>query len=78
MLVFKELNFCRVLKTVLHPNPPELITEFCNTQKKFSELISKNQLVREILDDTATIKDYYQTENAEESERSNKKLHIAS
>jgi len=54
----------------LHPNPLELITEFCNTQKKFSELISKNQLVREILDGTATIKGYYQTENAEESERS--------
>lgn len=73
----KELSNKEEL-TVLHPNPLELITEFCNTQKKFSELISKNQLVREILDDIATIKDYYQTENAEESERSNKKLHIAS
>ena len=45
---------------VLYPNPYELIIEFCNAQKKFSDLISKNQLVREILDDTATLKEYYE------------------
>lgn len=51
---------------VLYPNPFELITDFCNAQKKFSELISKNQLVREILDDSATLKEYYEEANKNE------------
>lgn len=50
---------------VLYPNPFELITEFCNAQNKFAQLISKNQLVKEILDDTATLKEYFD-ENTDE------------
>ncbi len=49
--------------TVLYPNPYDLIVEFCDAQKKFSDLISKNQIIREILDDTATIKEYYEDNN---------------
>ena len=45
---------------VIFPNLNELITEFCVAQKRFIEIISKNQVFKEILDGKTTIKDYFE------------------
>lgn len=52
---------------VLFPNPIKLIEEYCTTQKKFKDLISSNQLVRDILGDEASIKNYFENENYPQS-----------
>lgn len=44
---------------VLFPNLTELISDFCIAQKKFIEIISKNEVYREILDGKTTLKDYF-------------------
>jgi hypothetical protein len=49
---------------VLFPNPLDLITDFCEAQKKFADLISMNQVVREILN-KATLAEFYES-NADE------------
>lgn len=49
--------------SIVYPDPKRLIKEFCDVQKKFCDLIAKNQMVREILDDKATIKNYYEIED---------------
>lgn len=51
--------------TVLFPNPIELIEDFCQAQKRFADLISKNQFVRDVLNDKATIIEFYETESEE-------------
>lgn len=52
--------------TVLFPNPIELIEEFCQAQKRFSDLISKNQFVRDVLNDKATIIKFYDSDSDSE------------
>ena len=44
---------------VIFPNPLTLIERFSEAQKKFVLLIKENQIIREILDDKASIRDYY-------------------
>ena len=48
---------------VVYPDPKKLINDFCDIQKKFCDLIAENQMIREILDDKATIKNYYEIED---------------
>jgi len=45
---------------VVFPNLTDLITEFCVAQKKFIDIISKNEVFREILDGQTTLKDYFE------------------
>lgn len=47
---------------VAFPNPVELIKEFIIAQNKFVEMIKENEVIREILDDNATIIEYFQQE----------------
>jgi hypothetical protein len=52
---------------VIFPNLPDLITEFCRAQKKFINIISKNEVFREILDGHTTLRDYFEgNENPED------------
>lgn len=44
---------------VLFPNPITLIDEFCKAQNKFVKLIEENAGYRDLLDNEATIRDYY-------------------
>lgn len=53
--------------TVLFPNPYKLIVDFCKIQKKFIDLIAKNQLVIDILNDEATLINYLEKMDKEES-----------
>ncbi|WP_222165878.1 hypothetical protein [Edaphocola aurantiacus] len=46
---------------VLFPNPLELIHAFCEAQKRFVLLIRDNPHVREILNDKATIREFYES-----------------
>lgn len=49
---------------VIFPNPINLITKFTEAQKKFAEIISKNEIVREMLNDKTTLEEYFsQTED---------------
>lgn len=48
---------------VLFPNPEKLIEEYVLSQQKFRNLISENSIVREILEDEATIKEYFEEED---------------
>ena len=48
---------------VLLPDYSELIHEFCAAQKKFIELISKNEVFRELLDGKSTLKNYFEGES---------------
>lgn len=41
------------------PNPVNLITKFTKAQKKFVEIISKNEIVREMLNDKTTLEQYF-------------------
>ncbi|SFA89506.1 hypothetical protein SAMN05660845_0848 [Flavobacterium swingsii] len=41
------------------PNPINLITKFTEAQKKFAEIISKNEIVREMLNDKTTLEEYF-------------------
>ncbi|MBF0694648.1 MAG: hypothetical protein IR153_06285 [Flavobacterium sp.] len=54
--------------TVLFPDPAELMNEFVAAQKKFVELIDKNEIVREYLNDKATIEDHFSQNPNEENE----------
>ncbi len=47
---------------VLLPNPNKLIVEFCEVQLNFYNLIKDNKIVRDIFEDKATIKNYFETE----------------
>jgi hypothetical protein len=47
---------------VLLPNPNKLIIEFCEVQLNFYNLIKDNKIVRDIFEDKATIKNYFETE----------------
>lgn len=53
--------------TVVFPDPSELMKEFVESQKKFVELIENNEIVREFLNDKATIEDYF-SENEDKEE----------
>jgi hypothetical protein len=44
---------------VIFPNLAVLISELCIAQKKFIEVLSKNEVYREILEGKTTMKDYY-------------------
>lgn len=44
---------------VIFPNPFSLVKRFCEAQKKFVLIIKDNLIIREMLDDKATIRDYY-------------------
>lgn len=60
----KELSKALINKEnllVLFPNPLDLVNEFCEAQKKFTELIYENKLVRDILDDNATLKEFFES-----------------
>lgn len=45
--------------TVLFPDPVNIIEQFCKAQKKFVDLIEQNQKYRDLLDNQATIHDFY-------------------
>jgi len=45
--------------TVLFPDPVIITEQFCKAQKKFVELIEQNQKYRYLLDNQATIHDFY-------------------
>ncbi|HXB11069.1 MAG TPA: hypothetical protein VNZ45_03705, partial [Bacteroidia bacterium] len=45
---------------VIFPKITEIISEFCTAQKKFIEIISKNEVYREILDGKTTLKNYFE------------------
>src|SRR5690606_38630045 len=62
--LFKMLNNKEDI-SVIYPNPLKLTEDFCNAQKNFCSLIENNQIVREILDGKATLKDYYEYEGVE-------------
>lgn len=47
---------------VLFPNPYELISDYCETQKDFMALISSDKSVRNILEDEASIQKYFENE----------------
>jgi hypothetical protein len=47
---------------VLLPNPNKLIIEFCEVQLNFYNLIKDNKIVRDIFEDKATIRNYFETE----------------
>jgi len=47
---------------VIFPNPIKLITAYCKTQKQFKSLITSNKLVRDILEDEASIQEYFEKE----------------
>jgi hypothetical protein len=51
--------------TVVFPDPAELMNEFVNAQKKFAELIENNEIVREFLNDKATIEVHF-SQNSED------------
>lgn len=57
--LFNVLNLKEDVE-VIFPNPVELIDEFMKCQQFFKDLISNNEIVRIILDDSATIKNYYE------------------
>jgi len=44
---------------VIFPDPIEIIEKYCMTQSKFVEIIKNNQVVRDILNDEATITEFY-------------------
>lgn len=44
---------------VLLPTLSELIAEFCVGQKKFIDIISNNEVFRELLDEKSTLKNYF-------------------
>jgi len=48
---------------VLFPNPYKLIEEYLAAQQRFRKLISENLMVREILEDEATIKQHFEEED---------------
>jgi hypothetical protein len=60
--LFKLLNKKEDIPVVF-PNPIILIEEYCNAQEKFSKLISKNSIVREVLEDIASISSHFESEN---------------
>jgi hypothetical protein len=41
------------------PDPVAIITEFCDAQKKLVDLIEKNQVYRELLNERASLSDYF-------------------
>lgn len=45
--------------TVVFPDPAELMSEFVAAQKKFVELIDNNAVMREFLNDKATIEEHF-------------------
>ena len=47
---------------VLFPNPEKLTEQYLLAQQSFKNLISENSIVREILEDEATIKEYFEEE----------------
>ena len=49
------------------PNPVNLITEFTEAQKKFAQIISNNEIVREMLNDKTTLEEYFLDEENETS-----------
>ncbi|MFN0275792.1 MAG: hypothetical protein ACKVPJ_08615 [Chitinophagales bacterium] len=47
---------------VLLPTLDELMVDFCAAQKKYIEIISKNEVFRELLDEKSTMKNYFEGE----------------
>lgn len=45
--------------TVVFPNPVIFIEQFCQAQKKFVDLIQQNKTYRDLLENKATIHDFY-------------------
>lgn len=50
---------------VCFPNPVELIKEFTKAQKKFSEMIANNEIVRDLLENKTTIENHFIKETDE-------------
>jgi hypothetical protein len=48
---------------VVFPNPVELIKDFVIAQQKFVSLINENEVIREILEDNATIAEHFSEED---------------
>jgi hypothetical protein len=60
--------------TVLFPNPYKMIVDFCAVQKEFIELIAKNKLVIDILNDEATLTNYLVRLDEKESKKEKENL----
>jgi hypothetical protein len=45
---------------VIMPNLPDLMQRFCQSQKKFLDIISNNEVFKEILDERSTLEDYFE------------------
>lgn len=53
---------------VLFPNPVKLTDDYLLTQQKFRNLISENSMIIEILQDEATVKEYFEEEDKENTD----------
>jgi hypothetical protein len=62
--LFKQLNKKENL-IVVFPNPIILIKEFTKAQKKFTEIISNNEIVRDLLENKATIENHFLEDDEE-------------
>jgi len=48
---------------VIMPSLPELIAEFCKAQVRFIDVISNNEVFRELLDERTTLRNYFENTN---------------
>ena len=62
--LFKKLNKKEDI-LVVFPNPVELIKDFTIAQIKFTDIIANNEIVRDLLDNKATIENHFIEENPE-------------
>jgi len=59
--LYKKLNKKEDI-LVCFPNPIKLIEEFTKAQKKFTEVISNNEIVRDLLENKTTIENHFSEE----------------
>src|SRR5690606_14360673 len=59
--LFRKLNKKENI-LIYFPNPVKLIKEFTKAQKKFTEIIANNEIVRDLLENKTTIENHF-TEN---------------
>lgn len=62
--LFKQLNKKENI-IVTFPNPIKLIKEFTKAQKKFTEIISNNEIVRDLLENKTTIENHFLEDDAD-------------
>lgn len=51
---------------VIFPNLSDIIKDFCSAQTKFIELISQNEMIKELLNGQSTLNDFYSNEDLTE------------